>query len=175
MSSYGWRPSHRQIESILWYKIALWFIFQMPPVWGQSASLSISYVRFTEEWSVCLARGSCRGDEGLSIDNTALVSIDSDSRTWAKHISSPFEAQKPHQVTKIPMDDKNPIYVFLNHCWRQQTFYYHIILFSLRFGEKINSPLEIDWNFIGFTIDLSIILFRLWFVLLLACLSNSSC
>ncbi|KAF2563168.1 hypothetical protein F2Q70_00017296 [Brassica cretica] len=26
-------------------------------------------------WSVCLARGSCRGDEGLSIDETALVSV----------------------------------------------------------------------------------------------------
>ncbi|KAF2544799.1 hypothetical protein F2Q70_00020879 [Brassica cretica] len=59
----------------------------MPPVLGQSASCSRGYARFTEEWSVCLARGSCRGDEGLSIDNTALVSIDSDARTWAKHIS----------------------------------------------------------------------------------------
>ncbi|KAF2584615.1 hypothetical protein F2Q70_00035288 [Brassica cretica] len=39
----------------------------MPPVLGQSASCSRRYARFTEEWSVCLARGSCRGDEGLSI------------------------------------------------------------------------------------------------------------
>ncbi|KAF3586327.1 hypothetical protein F2Q69_00029528 [Brassica cretica] len=45
-----------------------------------------SYARFTEEWSVCLARGSCRGDEGLSIDETALVSIDGDARIWAEHI-----------------------------------------------------------------------------------------
>ncbi|KAF3608886.1 hypothetical protein DY000_02049213 [Brassica cretica] len=29
-------------------------------------------------------RGSCRGDEGLSIDNTALVSIDGDVRIWAE-------------------------------------------------------------------------------------------
>ncbi|KAF3564640.1 hypothetical protein DY000_02015900 [Brassica cretica] len=57
-----------------------------------------SYARFTEGWSVYLARGSCGGDKGLSIDNTALVSIDSDSRTWVKHISRPFEAQKPHQL-----------------------------------------------------------------------------
>ncbi|KAF3559975.1 hypothetical protein F2Q69_00015493 [Brassica cretica] len=47
---------------------------------------SSSYARFTEEWSVCLARGSCRGDEGLSIDVAALVSIDSDDRIWAEHI-----------------------------------------------------------------------------------------
>ena len=78
----------------------------MPPVLGQSASCNRGYARFTEEWSVCLAKGSCRGDEGLSIDNTTLVSIDSDARTWAKHISRPFEAQKPHKVTKIPMNDQ---------------------------------------------------------------------
>ncbi|KAF3495512.1 hypothetical protein DY000_02054590 [Brassica cretica] len=45
-----------------------------------------SYARFTEEWSFCLARGSCRGDEGLSIDVAALLSIDSDARIWAEHI-----------------------------------------------------------------------------------------
>jgi len=86
---------------------------------------------------------------------------------------------KPKSHTKLPKypwTTRNPIYVFLSHCWRQQAFYYPILLFSLRFGEKINSPSEIDWNSIGFIIDfLSIILFRLWFVLLLACLSNSSC
>ncbi|KAF2611763.1 hypothetical protein F2Q70_00010776 [Brassica cretica] len=48
--------------------------------------LAISYARFTEEWPVCLARRSCRGDEGLSIDETALVSIDSDARIWAEHV-----------------------------------------------------------------------------------------
>ncbi|KAF2542070.1 hypothetical protein F2Q68_00030840 [Brassica cretica] len=57
----------------------------------------VAYARCTEEWPVCLARGSCRGDEGLSIDKTALVSIDSDARTWAKHITRPIEAQKPHK------------------------------------------------------------------------------
>ncbi|KAF2621055.1 hypothetical protein F2Q68_00040548 [Brassica cretica] len=45
-----------------------------------------SYAHFTEEWSFCLARGSCRGDEGLSIDVAALVSIDSDTRMWPEHI-----------------------------------------------------------------------------------------
>ena len=77
---------------------------------GQSASCSRRYARFTEEWSVCLARGSCRGDEGLSIDNTTLVSIDSDARMWAKHISRPFKTQKPHEVTKIPLDDHYLLY-----------------------------------------------------------------
>ncbi|WZZ58281.1 hypothetical protein YC2023_058388 [Brassica napus] len=48
----------------------------MPLVCGQSASCSISYTRFTEKWSVCLARESCRGDEGLSIDGAPLPSID---------------------------------------------------------------------------------------------------
>ncbi|KAF2561404.1 hypothetical protein F2Q70_00016391 [Brassica cretica] len=48
--------------------------------------LKRSQSAFTEEWSVCLARGSCRGDEGLSIDETTLVSIDSDARIWAEHI-----------------------------------------------------------------------------------------
>ncbi|KAF3486819.1 hypothetical protein F2Q69_00053928 [Brassica cretica] len=56
----------------------------MPPVLGQSASCNTGYARFTEEWSACLAKGSCRGDEGLSIDNTALVSVDSDTRIWAE-------------------------------------------------------------------------------------------
>ena len=31
-------------------------------------------------------RQSCQGDEGLSIDETALVSVDSDARIWAEHI-----------------------------------------------------------------------------------------
>ncbi|KAF3586441.1 hypothetical protein F2Q69_00029956 [Brassica cretica] len=35
------------------------------------------------QWSVCLARGSCRGDGGLSIDGAPLVSIDGDARIWA--------------------------------------------------------------------------------------------
>ena len=62
MFSYGWRPSHHYIEPILWNKIDLRVIFPMPPVWGQSAFYNRSYARFTEEWSVCLARVSCRGD-----------------------------------------------------------------------------------------------------------------
>ncbi|KAF2615184.1 hypothetical protein F2Q70_00012935 [Brassica cretica] len=53
-------------------------------------------------------RESCRGDEGLSFDDIALVSIDSDARMWAKRISRPFEAQKPHQVTKIPLNNQKP-------------------------------------------------------------------
>ncbi|KAF3551552.1 hypothetical protein DY000_02007955 [Brassica cretica] len=35
----------------------------MPPVLGQSASCSRGYAHFPEEWSVCFARESCRGDE----------------------------------------------------------------------------------------------------------------
>ena len=76
----------------------------------------VAYARCTEEWPVCLARGSCRGDEGLSIDKTALVSIDSDARTWAKHITRPIEAQKPHKVTKIPIDDQKPYLCNWVHC-----------------------------------------------------------
>ncbi|KAF3557899.1 hypothetical protein F2Q69_00013140 [Brassica cretica] len=52
----------------------------------QKASWSRSYTRCTEEWLVCLARGSCRGDEGLSIDETVFVSVYSDTRIWAEHI-----------------------------------------------------------------------------------------
>ncbi|KAF3604125.1 hypothetical protein F2Q69_00035457 [Brassica cretica] len=52
------------------------------------------YAHFIEEWSVCLARGNCRGNEGLSIDGeplpsidgAPLPSIDGDARIWAKHI-----------------------------------------------------------------------------------------
>ncbi|KAF3512982.1 hypothetical protein F2Q69_00009159 [Brassica cretica] len=38
------------------------------------------------KWSVYFARESCRGDEGPSIDDTDLVSIDGDAIIWAKHI-----------------------------------------------------------------------------------------
>ena len=83
---------------------------------------------------------------------------------------------KPRSHTKLPKYPwmtRNTIYVSLSHCWRLQAFYYPTLFFSLRFGEKINYPSEIDWNSIGFIIDfLSIILFILWFVLLLLCLSN---
>ncbi|KAF3556299.1 hypothetical protein F2Q69_00013086 [Brassica cretica] len=58
----------------------------MPSVLDKSASCSRSYARFTEEWSVCLARESCRGDEGLSIDVTALLSVDNDARISAENI-----------------------------------------------------------------------------------------
>ncbi|KAF3508943.1 hypothetical protein F2Q69_00007183 [Brassica cretica] len=54
----------------------------MPPVSGQSASCSRSCPRYTERCSVCLARGSCRGDEGLSIYETTLASVDGDARIW---------------------------------------------------------------------------------------------
>ena len=61
----------------------------MPPVGGQSASCSRSYACFTEEWSVWLARGRCRGDEGLSIDeqhwcqSTVMPEY---ARIWAENI-----------------------------------------------------------------------------------------
>ncbi|KAG5388864.1 hypothetical protein IGI04_030405, partial [Brassica rapa subsp. trilocularis] len=63
MSSYGWRPYDRQ-----------------------SASCSPSYTRFTKEWSVCLARESCREEERISIDAELLKSIDMDDRMRAEHI-----------------------------------------------------------------------------------------
>ncbi|WZZ88408.1 hypothetical protein YC2023_116987 [Brassica napus] len=83
---------------------------------SEQKEFNVSYARFTEKWLVCLARGSCRGDEGLSIDGAPLPSIDGaplpsidgDARTWAKLISRPTEAQKPHKVTKILMDDQKP-------------------------------------------------------------------
>ncbi|KAF2530740.1 hypothetical protein F2Q70_00031532 [Brassica cretica] len=58
----------------------------MPPVRGQSASGSRRYACFTEEWSVCLARGNCRGDEGLSIDGAPLPSMPSINGDAAEHI-----------------------------------------------------------------------------------------
>ncbi|KAG5375352.1 hypothetical protein IGI04_039948 [Brassica rapa subsp. trilocularis] len=59
----------------------------MPPVSGQSASCSRSYARFTEEWSVCLARGSCREEKAASIDAALCTSIDGDLRSYL-HIST---------------------------------------------------------------------------------------
>ena len=120
----------------------------MPPVWGQSASYSRRYTCFTEEWSVCLARGSCRGDKGLSIDGAPLSSIDGDSRTWAKHISRPTEAQKQHKVTKYPWTTRNPIYVFLSHCWRLHAFFYS----CSRLQEKGGTPSDSSYNSFGFYI-----------------------
>ncbi|KAF2548794.1 hypothetical protein F2Q70_00020466 [Brassica cretica] len=52
----------------------------MPPVRGQSTSCKRSYACFTEEWSVYLARGSCREEERMSIDAELLTLIDMDSR-----------------------------------------------------------------------------------------------
>ena len=132
----------------------------MPPVWGQSASCRRSYACFTEEWSVCLSRGSCRGNEGLSVDGAPLPSIDCDDRTWTKHISRPTEAQKPHKVTKIPMEDQKPYLCISKPLLMATLSLLHYSCFGV--GEKINSPSEIDWNSIGFIFAfLSIILFRL--------------
>ncbi|KAF3580879.1 hypothetical protein DY000_02035894 [Brassica cretica] len=58
--------------------------------WGKKVTLlapmskQSKLVNLSEEWSVCLARGSCRGDEGLSIEGAPLVLIDGDARMWAK-------------------------------------------------------------------------------------------
>ncbi|KAG5397540.1 hypothetical protein IGI04_019354 [Brassica rapa subsp. trilocularis] len=59
----------------------------MPPVSCQSASCSRRYARFTEEWSVCLARGSCREEKATSIDAAFCTSIDGDPRSYI-HIST---------------------------------------------------------------------------------------
>ena len=59
----------------------------MPPVSDQSASCSRSYACFTEEWPVCLARGSYRGDEGTSIDGAPIMSIDGDPKKQAKTVT----------------------------------------------------------------------------------------
>ncbi|KAF3565536.1 hypothetical protein DY000_02013278 [Brassica cretica] len=55
-------------------------------VLGQSASCSRSYARFPDEWSLYLARGSCREEERMSIDAELLTSIDMDARMRAEHI-----------------------------------------------------------------------------------------
>ncbi|KAF3556264.1 hypothetical protein F2Q69_00013242 [Brassica cretica] len=52
----------------------------------QSASCSRSYARFTKEWLVCLARGSCREEERMLTDAALLNSIDMDARMRAEHI-----------------------------------------------------------------------------------------
>ena len=118
MYSYGWRPSHRYIKPIFLHKIHILVMFPMPPVWGQSASCGRRYVCFTKEWSVCLARGSCRGDEGLSIDVAALVSIDSDARIWAEHILWSLKPIIKPKLPEYPLTTRNPILLFLSHCWR---------------------------------------------------------
>ncbi|KAF3564639.1 hypothetical protein DY000_02015901 [Brassica cretica] len=56
----------------------------------------------------------------LKIDGAPLSSIDGDSRTWAKHISRPTEAQKQHKVTKYPWTTRNPIYVQTYEYQKQQ-------------------------------------------------------
>ncbi|KAF3532905.1 hypothetical protein DY000_02040726 [Brassica cretica] len=76
----------------------------MPPALGQSASCSRSYAHFTEEWSGCLARGRCRGDEGLSIDITALVSIDSDARIWREESIDTLQAASIDNVNQASND-----------------------------------------------------------------------
>ncbi|KAF2575285.1 hypothetical protein F2Q70_00002499 [Brassica cretica] len=53
---------------------------------GQSASCSRCYARFTEEWSVYLARGICREEEATSINAALCTSIDGDPRSWALYI-----------------------------------------------------------------------------------------
>ena len=90
----------------------------------------------------------------MSIDAELLTLIDMDARTWAKHISRPFETQKPHQVTKILMDDQKPYLCISKPLLTATLSLLHYSCF--RVGEKINSPSEIDWNSIGFIIDLSI-------------------
>ena len=94
------------MELIFLHKIYLFVGFPIPPVWGQSSSCSRSYAHFTEEWSVCLARGSCREEEHMSIDAELLTSIDMDARTLAEHI--------------LWLTERGPsiFMCFLSHCWR---------------------------------------------------------
>ena len=126
----------------------LWVIFPIPPVWGQSASCGRSYAHFTEEWTVCLARGNCRGDEGLSIDITAFVSIDCDARIWAEHILWPLKPRRNPKLPEYPWTTKNLIYVIYKSLLTATRSLSFILLFFLVRREGRNSIkvlLELHW------------------------------
>lgn len=144
----------------------------MPPVWGQSASCSRCYACFTEEWSVCLNERKPQR-RGMHIDRCNTLHI---YQYGCKNVGRAYFMTdwSPWATTKLPKyhwTTKNPIYVFSKPLLTAKLYYIEF----LGFGGKINSPSEIDWNSIGFIIDFySIILFKLWFLLLLPSLSNSS-
>ena len=48
---------------------------------------------------------------GTSINDTALVSIDGNARTWAEYILRLTKAHKQPEITKMPLDDSKSIYV----------------------------------------------------------------
>ena len=64
-----------------------------------------------------------------------------------------------HKLPECPWTTRNPTYVISKPLLTATLSLHHYSCF--RVGEKINSPSEIDWNSIGFTIDLFIILFKL--------------
>ena len=73
-----------------------------------------------------------------------------------------YDRLKPrsnHKLPEYPWTTRNPIYVISKPLLTATLSIIHYSCF--RVGEKINSPSEIDSNSIGFTIDVSNLLFRL--------------
>ena len=145
MFGCGWRPCHGAIELIYWNKIELWVRFPLPPVWGQSTSYRRRYAHFV--WRVVRLPRERKLSriKRMSVDDTALVSIDGDPSRRAKPISWPTWAHKLPQVTRVPLHDSKPyLCVFLSHCsWIRFIIF---IVLSIRVGEKSGTPSESSCN-----------------------------
>ena len=155
------------------HKIELWVSFPMQPVWGQSASYRRSYACFTEEWPVCLARGSCRGDEGLSIDGSPLPSIDGDAKTWAKHYFKTDWNPEATQIYQNTHGRPETLFMLLLTAMLSKLSLIH----SSRLGEKGGTPSESFWNSFGFYILIycNFLSIHLWFQWQTSCLNRSTC
>ena len=71
---------------------------------------------FTQDWYVCLARGSILRYEGVSIDTDPLVSLDTNVRMGRVYFKTDLGHNSP-QITRMPLTDLKPyLCVYLSYC-----------------------------------------------------------
>ena len=165
MFSYGWRYSHGAIEPIVWHTIELWVKFLMLPVWGQSASYNRSYAWFTGV--VYMPRKRKMLKIWRSVDRQHNLGVD---RRWFQKMGRAyFMTDLSPEVTtylpECPWMTLTLFMFFLSHCWR---VHFLLLLLFIVLGLERRDWLELLWFYHWFIYLLS----KLWFVLLLPCLSN---
>ena len=166
MFSYGWRPSHRFIDPILWHKIEIWVSFPMPPVWSQSASYSRSYT--------CLTESGQSASQEEAVDRRCAIGVDlrwrqNKGRAYFMNDWSPETTTKYQNTLRRR---KTLFMYFLSHCWRLRFLLFIVLIYERR-EELLQSPPGTPLVLV--LISIAIPSIHLWFMWQLSCLNRSIC
>lgn len=124
----------------------------MPPVSGLFDGQIQIYVRFTEEWSELLARGSCRGDEEVSIGADPLCRSTLIPELGPSLIHDRIRSRSHQKLPYAPRQLRTLLMCFISQCLGY-AFLCCYFRFSFRLREKRGNPSNSSWNSFGSFID----------------------